>query len=100
MTIKRLINGEEIYIELSAEEIAQAYDVHQNIIWKFELEDLIADYDDEDVKSLYGVTRDEYMSVIQQMVDRTRELVNEYGYNIRLAEERAVEEVLEDEFNV
>lgn len=86
MTVTRNINGKEISVILTAEELTRAYYEQQQ---KFDMEDMetaIRELDDSDFAKL-GTTRAEAISLLPALADDYREaLDNQYSVLIDYAD--------------
>lgn len=58
MIIKRVIDGKPVEIELTSEELDQAWDARAHEIMMSECRDAINDYDDEELIEKFSVTRE------------------------------------------
>lgn len=95
MKIKREINGETIEIELTEDELYNAYNEQKLLFDKEDVEQQLADcYSDADLMEDYGLTRNEAEALTDDMTYRYRHIINKYGAQREYALCTAVGEVL------
>lgn len=95
MKIKREINEETIEIELTEDELYNAYNEQKFLFDKEDVEQQLVDgYSDADLMEDYGLTRDEAEALTDDMAYRYQHIINKYGAQREYALCTAVKEVL------
>ena len=93
MKIRRTIDGKEVEIELTSDELYEAF-VEQQAA--FDLEDVrfyFADYTDEDFQREYGITRAEAEELFESVAFHLRRNIDKYDMMFEYALPAAVEDV-------
>lgn len=97
MKIEREINGKIEEIELTEDELYNAYDEQKFLFDKEDVEQQLADgYSDADLMEDYGLTRDEAEALLDDMAYRYRHIINKYGALREYALCTSVKEVLDE----
>lgn len=92
MTITREINGEQVGIELTADERWQAYIEEEEQCDRDAVADYIDEYDEEDFKNTYGIERSEAEERLDEIGSTLRRLVDKYDMSWEFAREEALNE--------
>lgn len=94
MKIKREVGGTEYEFELSTEELMKAWNEYEDHLRTEDFLYIISGMEDEEVKEEYGVTTEEFKSLIPEMVEwywHNRD----HGYQHSDALDRSIEIVTE-----
>ena len=76
MKIKRLVNGTEVEIELTYNELMEAYSEWQESCDREDILNAFEDMTDDDLMEVYGKTREEIESLVGQMVRMYRKYMD------------------------
>ena len=94
MTINRFISGQEIEIELTSAEMLKAYYAMEFKFDREDCEDMIDGANDEEVQEVYGVTRKQFESMLDDMAKRKRKYMDDYGSSWSEARDEAIADVI------
>lgn len=78
MYITRVLHGNVERIDLSKEEIRQAYEEQQAIYDKEDVLDAIEGWEDGYVEDVFGITEQEYIDLADDIAAEKRRLINKY----------------------
>ena len=93
MKIKRTIDGREIEIELTEQELFDAF-VEQEFIFDLDnVRNYFMDYTDEDFQERYGLSREEAESRFKDVASQLRRNIDKYGMNYEYAMSEAIHTV-------
>jgi hypothetical protein len=95
MKITRMINGQQVEIELMANEMYAAYFEMQDFIDQEDVRSLIDDMSDDELTCEYGVTTEQAYALVPQIAERMRRYMDE-GAEMFYAREYAFDEILSD----
>ena len=96
MTIKRFIDGREIEIELSSREMADAYFAVRHENYREDCEDIIDWASDEEVEECYGVSREQFELLLDDMAERMQKYMDDYGNGWAEARDEAIADTIRD----
>lgn len=97
MTITREIDGKAIEIELTSRELYDAYVEQEHYFDKCDIEDMIVGWEDDDIVEVYGVTRDAFESLVEEMAYRKRRYMDKYDVSWDYARDEAIRDVIREE---
>lgn len=95
MTITREINGEQVSIELTMDELFEAY---REAEWRYDSDDVknyLELYGDEDFKNDYGIDISVAVEHVDEIGSMLRKLIDKYGMSWEDARDGAVGEWLD-----
>ena len=96
MTIKRIIGGNEIEIELTSMEMLDAYEAVQFENDRENCEDKIDGASAEYVQKACGVTVEQFESLLDSMAKRKRKYMDDYGIGWAEARDEAIADVIRE----
>lgn len=94
MKITRGFNGQTIEIELTENELYQAYIEQEHIFDRNDVENYFDDYEDSDFETEYGCSRAEAMEKLDEIAYEMRRNIDKYDMNWYDAREAAIAEKL------
>lgn len=94
MKITREFNGKKIEIELTAQELLNAYYEQQNNFDCQDVEDWFNEFSDDELKDMYGMTSEELSAVIPEIAEVMRRKIEKYDMNWYDARDAAIAEKL------
>lgn len=96
MTIFREFDGKRYEIELTPSELYAAYTCQQFEFDRSDIEDIVCGSTDEDVRDMFGITRDEFMSMIDDFAYEMRRYIDKYDMSWEYARYEAIKDVIEE----
>lgn len=94
MTITREINGQTIEIELTSQELYEAYLEKQNEFDRQDIEDVFNGFDDDELEDMYGMTRAQLEEKIPELAHEMRRNIDKYDMSWQAARDEAIAEKL------
>ncbi len=94
MTITREINGQTIEIELTSDELYEAYLEKQNQFDCEDIEDVFNGFDDDELEDMYGMTRAQLAEKIPELAHEMRRNIYKYDMSWQAARDAAIAEKL------
>ena len=94
MTIKREINSQTIEIELTSQELYEAYLEKENEFDRQDIEDVFNSLDDDELEDMYGLTREQITEKIPELAHEMRRNINKYDMSWQAARDVAIAEKL------
>ena len=101
MTITREIDGKQIKIELTDDEVYAAYEVKQFQFDRADMEDYIVGVEEgEDFKEEYGVDYSDAEEHLDELAYKLRRLIDKWDMSWEFAREAALEEWCNEQRNI
>lgn len=94
MTITRGFNGQTIEIELTSQELYEAYLEKQNEFDRQDIEDVFDGFDDNELEDMYGMTRAQLAEKIPELAHEMRRNIDKYDMSWQAARDEAIAEKL------
>lgn len=95
MKINRNVNGVKMEFELTDDELCNAYIEQQHIFDIMDCENMIVCLNDDEIIDCYGVTREQYLSLLDEMADVLRKNIDKYEMSWDYARDDAIRTVTE-----
>ena len=99
MKISRKIDGKEVEIELTDDELYDAYLDKEFIFDKQGVEDTICGWSDQEVLEVYDVDRTKFLSLADDMAVEMRRNIDKYEMSCSYARDEAIADVLQHRFD-
>lgn len=93
MKIKRTIDGREIEIELTEQELFDAFTEQEFIFDLDNVRNYFMDYTDEDFQQEYGISREEAESRFEDVASQLRRNIDKYDMDYEYAISEAIHTV-------
>lgn len=94
MTIQRSFGGKTYDIELTDEELFEAYLEKEHMFDIQDVTDMLNGMSDFDINEYYGVTREEAVLLIDEIANEMRRDIDKYDMSWQNARDEAIETVL------
>lgn len=94
MTIARMINGKLVPITLTDSELYEAYAEQQFLFDRMDCEDMCVGLDDEELVECYGVTGEQFESLLDEMATEKRRNMDKYDMSWDFARDEAIRETI------
>lgn len=94
MKIKRIVNGQELEFELTAQERWEAYYEQEKIYDTEDCADMITGLSDEQCLDAYEITAEEFRKLLPYMAQEKRRLMDKYDMEWTNARDKAVSSVI------
>lgn len=99
MKINRTIDGKQVEIELTDDELYDAYLEKEFIFDKQSIEDAICGWSDQEVLEVYDVDRTKFLSLADDMAAEMRRNIDKYEMSWSYARDEAIADVLQHRFD-
>lgn len=90
MTIKRIVNGEELEFELTDNELTGAYFEQQYLFDIQDVRDAVIGWEDDDVIGVYGINMETFLKLSDEMAVEMRRNIDKYDMDWDYAREEAI----------
>lgn len=92
MKITRGFNGQTIEIELTSQELYEAYLEKQNEFDRQDIEDVFNGFDDDELEDMYGMTRAQLEEKIPEFAHEMRRNIDKYDMSWQGARDATIAE--------
>lgn len=98
MKIKRTVNGEEMVFELTDNELFNAFEEQEHIWDVNAIEGYVSLFIDEEYVDTWGITKAQYMELVDEMAYRMRRYILKYDMSEEYARDEAIADVIKENY--
>lgn len=98
MKIKRTVNGKEMIFELTDNELFNAFEEQEHIWDVNAVEGYVSLFDNDDYIETWGITKEQYEELVDEMAYRMRRYVLKYEMSEEYAQDEAINDVIKEHY--